>query len=366
MKYLEALLICNICLFCVLGIFLISTKKSLSNGFGWLGLFFILLALNFTDGILLFNGTLRDFPRWAFWEDPFALLYGPLLYFFTLQLIAKQWNWNFRLFLHLLPFLIFEVLVVIFHFRTSDTEIVSMIDSIRNLDQNFILLIGILPFFAHLLIYSIFANRTLTRHIDQLKQYYSSIDIDWSKRMIQTVVIVFLISLLVAIVQYLGLKEVFAMLLLSLSVISVVFMGRLILQAMSQPMFQTSSHSEIGNEPSMEELVKVSAKIQEALSGKKLFIRPELTIKELAMEINSSDRIVSKSINKLMKKNFYDLVNNYRIKEACHIFDTEKDSGLTVLEVLYQVGFNSKSSFNTEFKKRMGQTPSEYRNRKKK
>lgn len=264
---------------------------------------------------------------------------------------------------HIVPFIASEVLVAIFHYRTSVQEIVSILNSIRNLHQNFILLLAIVPIFAHVLIYSLLAQRTLVRHIDKLKQHYSSIDLDWAALLIKMVVIVFLISLLVAIVQYIGLKDVFGILLLSLNVISVVFIARLILKAVSQPMFQTVSRVEIEDEPSYAELRKVGDIILREFSEKKLFVRPELTVKDLAKEINVPERTVSKAINKIMNRNFYNFVNNYRIQEACHIFDNDQDTKLTVLEVLYRVGFNSKSSFNAEFKKQTGLTPSEYRAR---
>ena len=60
-------------------------------------------------------------------------------------------------------------------------------------------------------------------------------------------------------------------------------------------------------------------------------------------------------------KSFFDFINAFRIREAQQVFRESGDDKLTILEVMYQVGFNSKSSFNTAFKKETGQTPSEFR-----
>jgi len=60
-------------------------------------------------------------------------------------------------------------------------------------------------------------------------------------------------------------------------------------------------------------------------------------------------------------QNFYDFINRYRILEAKQLLTNPKDPKITVLEVLYEVGFNSKSSFNTLFKKYTGLTPTEFR-----
>jgi AraC-like DNA-binding protein len=43
------------------------------------------------------------------------------------------------------------------------------------------------------------------------------------------------------------------------------------------------------------------------------------------------------------------------------ILKTPSKKEFTVLEVLYEVGFNSKSSFNTAFKKHTGLTPTQFR-----
>ena len=60
-----------------------------------------------------------------------------------------------------------------------------------------------------------------------------------------------------------------------------------------------------------------------------------------------------------MSMNFYDFISKYRIEEAKKIFTEKSDK--TVLEVLYEVGFNSKSSFNTTFKKFTGITPTQFK-----
>lgn len=54
-------------------------------------------------------------------------------------------------------------------------------------------------------------------------------------------------------------------------------------------------------------------------------------------------------------------MNEYRIEKAMEILKDPSQKELTVLEILYQVGFNSKSSFNTSFKKYTGKTPTDFR-----
>jgi len=82
----------------------------------------------------------------------------------------------------------------------------------------------------------------------------------------------------------------------------------------------------------------------------------------LANQIDIPVRDLSILINHQMDQHFFDFVNEYRIQKAMHILKDESKSQLTVLEILYEVGFNSKSSFNTSFKKYTNLTPTAYRN----
>lgn len=87
--------------------------------------------------------------------------------------------------------------------------------------------------------------------------------------------------------------------------------------------------------------------LEEALTLQKLSIRTEIPLKHLSF-----------LINQIIGKHFFDFVNAYRIEEAKSLL---KDRDLTIQQTMYRVGFNSKSSFNTAFKKHTATTPSKYR-----
>ncbi len=70
---------------------------------------------------------------------------------------------------------------------------------------------------------------------------------------------------------------------------------------------------------------------------------------------------ISLIINRVIGQHFFDFVNSYRINLAGEILIANEQHPKTVLEILYEVGFNSKSSFNTAFKKHFLMTPSQYR-----
>jgi AraC-like DNA-binding protein len=101
--------------------------------------------------------------------------------------------------------------------------------------------------------------------------------------------------------------------------------------------------------------------IQKFMEQNEPFLDPALTLHTLAKECNIPSRELSILINHHLNKHFFDFVNEYRIEKAMKLLTSPDRKEYTVLEILYEVGFNSKSSFNTAFKKHTGFTPTEYR-----
>jgi AraC-like DNA-binding protein len=88
------------------------------------------------------------------------------------------------------------------------------------------------------------------------------------------------------------------------------------------------------------------------------------SLKDLAHTIKESPHHVSQVINEVMGLGFFEMLAWYRVEEAKRILSEDREGKLTVEDIAEQVGYNSKSSFNTVFKKQTGQTPSEYRKNK--
>ena len=91
------------------------------------------------------------------------------------------------------------------------------------------------------------------------------------------------------------------------------------------------------------------------------YLDSSLTIQNLAEQVKMPVKDLSALINLYMDKHFFDFVNEYRIEKAMEILKDPSQKQLTILEILYEVGFNSKSSFNTSFKKYTGKTPTDFR-----
>ena len=88
----------------------------------------------------------------------------------------------------------------------------------------------------------------------------------------------------------------------------------------------------------------------------------ELKVQNLAERLGIASYQLSQVINTELQRNFYDLINSYRIEEAQRRLADPGNQHLTILAIAYDVGFNSKSAFNTAFKKYTNMTPSQYKN----
>jgi AraC-like DNA-binding protein len=101
-------------------------------------------------------------------------------------------------------------------------------------------------------------------------------------------------------------------------------------------------------------------RLTQYMAEAKPFAEPELSLDDLSGRLALSPNQLSQVINEQLGKNFWDFVNEYRIREVEAQFRRGVHRQQTLLAIALDAGFNSKASFNRAFKKFTGQTPSEY------
>jgi AraC-like DNA-binding protein len=102
------------------------------------------------------------------------------------------------------------------------------------------------------------------------------------------------------------------------------------------------------------------AKLKKYMQQSKVYLDTELSLDDLAHKIKIPKHHITQLLNDRVHKNFYSFINEYRIEEAMQkLRDPEVD--VNMLSLAFDCGFNSKSSFNSYFKKITGVTPSAYR-----
>lgn len=115
---------------------------------------------------------------------------------------------------------------------------------------------------------------------------------------------------------------------------------------------------------SQSEMFKILLKLENAMEKEKYYMDSELTLDKLAKLTSINKYHISETLNHFVNKPFYTFVNEYRIKYVKEKLKSlsEKNSNINILDLAYESGFNSKSSFNRYFKEITTHTPRAYIN----
>ena len=354
----------------LLSVFLFSINHGKKRSNRLLALFFLLLAINLADGLLVYYGFFEKFPALAHLEDGFVFLIGPVLYFYTRSVVYRSFEWKTRDALHLLPFVTFTVgFQIYYHLQTPEYQVVIQ-SAIQEQKLPAVFYYSIIVVYAHVASYLYSAYREIIFYRQRLQQRFSQLqqrNLDWLMFMILSVAVMVLISFVYS------LFPLATQALLHWGLIAVIafifgFVNTIVWKALKQPLIFSGVDEEtesVHNNTLFtdSERTEYDRRVQQVVKTDHAFLNSDLTLDELAERTGISSKKLSQFINEHYRQNFFDFVNSFRIEEAKRILTESKDPKLTVLEVMYQSGFNSKSSFNSLFKKKTGQTPSEFRNR---
>lgn len=108
---------------------------------------------------------------------------------------------------------------------------------------------------------------------------------------------------------------------------------------------------------------EIERRLMKYMNRDKPYLKNELTINQLAKELNVSMHQLSYVINSRLNQNFHTFINKYRVEETMRRIEEMVASGKedNLLNIAIDSGFNSKTGFNTCFKKQTGMTPSEFK-----
>lgn len=106
-----------------------------------------------------------------------------------------------------------------------------------------------------------------------------------------------------------------------------------------------------------------AARLLDCMQRDRPHLDPALTVEQLAERLAIPAWQVSKLINSVFRQNFFHFINSYRVEEAKRRLENPAWNDETMLRILHEAGFNSKSTFNDAFRRHTGTTPTEYRRR---
>lgn len=106
---------------------------------------------------------------------------------------------------------------------------------------------------------------------------------------------------------------------------------------------------------------KYLQRLNQLMNDEKVFTDPELKLTILAERTGLPSHQLSKLINEKFGKSYNDYINEYRVNEFISRINAPEYKAYSIYGIALDVGFNSKSSFNSAFKKITGKNPSEFK-----
>jgi len=110
-----------------------------------------------------------------------------------------------------------------------------------------------------------------------------------------------------------------------------------------------------------DQMLVYKQRLDRIMNSRNEYLRPDLTLPRLAESVGCSVNNLSQVINAGFGTSFFEYLNRYRIEHARKLLEGPDTQSSAILTIAFTVGFNSNSAFYSAFKKYVGMTPAQYR-----
>ena len=292
------------------------------------------------------------------------LLCYPALWFF----VQKQMDKSFRLtpcrWLHALPALVSLGAHIIYYAPLSAEQVDAEIAIIKAGGKNIPGIINDTFLYIGLIVYIVLIICYIRRRMRYLRNHFSNSDYlktHWAPRFI----VVYFGVVFIAAVGYAinPLTDTWLIPVMNLTGMAYLLYCVIKFKAPPSPSEGGEQSPSFGGvrggllgEASMKEICD---KVMNYLSTSGAYTDPDFSLAMLSVETGISNKNLSRSINKHLKKNFFDLINEMRIEKAKNKLRS-KGNNFTIESVAVECGFHSRSAFYAAFKKAEGKTPTQW------
>lgn len=362
----------------ILVVFLLTakTKNKLSNIL--LSLFLIVNAQD-SSGMFASYFIYPTHPGWGMFINSTVFLKMPLLYLYFQSVIYSDFKLQKKQLLHLIPFVLNLIAFIPGYYLLDFDAKWEFLESV-NRNKSFEIRFSYITVHIQILVYLIMSYRLVNKYKILLLENYSNanlLNFKWLFSLITIFSIETIIATLKNIFLFAETSTAYAYSVRLTGLLVLFFICWMVLKALHNPELfrgvnsnlQLVKYLVLEEMQSPVEMDHESKEIEEIVRLKKYMIEKEpflndsLTINDLSNQMNMPVKQLSLLINRSLNQHFFDFVNSYRIKKAMDMLTDPTKKSLTILEILYEVGFNSKSSFNTAFKNYTQMTPTEYRSK---
>jgi len=296
---------------------------------------------------------------------PFPFLWTPFFYFYIKSLLFSDFQFKAKHLIHLVPFAFYFVITLLsFHIQGFEEKTHIIINS-ELFSVNFGIIANVLVS-LQISIYLVIVFVMRNHYKKNLNNKQSTIN-PKQNTWLNIFTYGYLIAFLITIACRIGLlingnqKDLFVF----ISFFSFfIYFILLFTKAIANPdiFLKIEEKPEVKtNSIPKQEAHILLMRVNDYMTFNEPYLNPELSLKQLASELKIPERLLSGVINQYRDQNFYDFINDYRISKAKNLLTNSASKKKTVLEILYESGFNSKSTFNQVFKKHTGLTPTEFK-----
>ncbi len=349
---------------------LLLNKKNKSLPDRILSYWMLMVGIHLASTYIYTKGYWELYPHLIGITAPFPLFYGPLLYLYVVYSVKDSHRLSKKDFFHFLPIVVSYLYMSRFYFFYSAKE-KRLVDKGEIDDFGTFGNILVVAIIISAISYAIYSYRLLNRHRRLIEDNFSNVEritLNWLKSFIWGVGLIFLTAALILISRdILGIEYSFnpEFIFYSMIVFSILCLGYFGIR--HQNIFTDNKVLEIRDETKAtyknsglkEDLAHIKHKALVGLmEEQKPYLEPNLNLNTMADKLDLPLHHLSQIINQFEGQNFNDFVNKYRVEEF--IERAAKDKQFSFLALALDSGFNSKSTFNSVFKKHKGVTPSKY------
>jgi AraC-like DNA-binding protein len=313
--------------------------------------------------------------------DPIPLLTGPMLYFY-IRSFKEYIDWK-KAWPHLIFFGVYVVfdstLFIELNSKYPPSHVVPV--EVVHYTPSIIRVCGRI---IQMIAYFFFAMRELKMYQKSINHMFSetsSIDLNWVKWLVNGYLLLLLVMATLY-VMILSFPEYFHLFIMINTAFVTPYLYIITFKGVTQPTIwqvqkadrnsiqeelkhaeelEMHSGAKLETTRSDEKVVLIVERTIRLMEEDKVYLQTDLTIQDLADKLQVQSYLLSQAINERLQKTFYDLINGYRVEEAKRLLLDPKTRNNKVLALGFDSGFNSKTTFNTVFKKFTGLTPSEFR-----
>lgn len=296
---------------------------------------------------------------------PLFLTAGPLLYLYTKSLSDKQFVFGKNKLFHFAPYAAGVIILSALYFKPFSEQVEFIDNFYFDKARPFELIFRYVDIILRAA-YTIISVRILTKYKSELEDEFSStekFDYTWLKQLLIYCIISILFLFLITVFN-LG-NNIRLIVGIYFSLLMYVIGYKFIkLRDVYSPEIQQSEKKVKYQKSglSKEDKHSIGRRLENLMEKEKLYLDSDITCGKLSSMLDVSQNHLSQVINEVFGKNFFEYINGYRIEEAKKML-ISLDNNWTILAIAFEVGFQSKSTFNAVFKKVTKLTPTQFRDK---